>query len=63
MGNLTVLKMVVAIVGIVEIAVLVGMVFMVVEDRNIPGTFETIAVAGLTGLLGLLAPSREVAQN
>jgi hypothetical protein len=61
--NITVLKMVVAIVGLVEVVVLIGMVFLVVGGRNIPGTFETVAVAGLTGLLGLLAPSQAVAQN
>jgi hypothetical protein len=61
--NITVLKMVVAIVGLVEVVVLIGMVFLVVGGRNIPGTFETVAAAGLTGLLGLLAPSQAVAQN
>jgi CDP-diglyceride synthetase len=52
------LKMVAGIIGIVIIACVLGMIYLVVNDKAIPGTLETITVAGVTGLLGLLAPSR-----
>jgi hypothetical protein len=50
--------MVVVIIGLVVLVCVVGIVYLVTQDRSVPGTLETIVVAGVTGLLGLLAPSR-----
>lgn len=56
--NVPILKMVVAIVGIVIILSVVGIVYLVINDKAIPGTLETITVAGITGLLGLLTNTK-----
>lgn len=56
----SILSLVVAIIGIVIIICVCGVIYLVAQDRAIPGTLETVLVAGITGLLGLLAPSREV---
>lgn len=58
MKDTSILKIVVLIVGAVEILAMAGIVYLVGQDRPVPGTLETVSVAGLTGLLGLLAPSR-----
>lgn len=59
--NVSVLKMVVFIIGMVILTAMVGVIYLIAQERQVPGTLETIAVASLTGLLGLLAPSREAA--
>lgn len=55
---MNVLQMVVVIIGVVIIVCVMGIIYLVSQDRAIPGTLETITVAGVTGLLGLLAPSK-----
>lgn len=61
MKNVSILLVVVIGIVLIEILTVVGMIILVVQERQIPGTLETIAVAGLTGLLGVLAPSRAAA--
>lgn len=56
----SILSLVVIIVGLAVLLSVGGMIYLVGQDRAIPGTLETIVVAGITGLLGLLAPSRDV---
>lgn len=56
----SILSIVVIIVGLTILLCVGGMIYLVGQDRAIPGTLETITVAGITGLLGLLAPSRDV---
>lgn len=61
MNKVSVLLVVVIGIILIELITVAGMIVLVVQERAIPGTLETIAVAGLTGLLGVLAPSRTVA--
>lgn len=63
MNDISILKMVVIIVGLVEVLSMAGIIYLVSQQVAVPGTLETIAVAGLTGLLGLLAPSREATRT
>lgn len=56
--NLSILKIIVLGLVICVILAVVGMIYLVSQDRSIPQTLETIVIAGFTGLLGLLAPSR-----
>lgn len=58
MNNVSVLKLVVIIVGIVVLMCVGGMIYLVSQERAIPGTLETLSVAGITGLLGVLVPSK-----
>ena len=62
MTNISILKMVVVIVGLVMVLSLVGVVILLVVGKSVPDLFQIVIVSGLTGLLGLLAPSKE-AQN
>lgn len=62
MGDISILKMVVAVIGLVLVLTVIGIIYLVVNDKAIPGTLETLAVASVTGLLGLLAPSRAATQ-
>jgi hypothetical protein len=57
--NVSVLKMVVAIIGLTILSCIVGMIYLIVNDKSIPSTLETITALGVGGLLGLLAPSHE----
>lgn len=54
------LKLVAGIIGTVVILCVLGMIYLVVNDKAIPGTLETVTVAGVTGLLGLLVPAGRV---
>lgn len=58
--NLGLMKMVVGIIGAVIVICVLGMVYLVTQERQIPGTFETLVVSGFTGLLGLLVQSKNV---
>lgn len=60
MNRVSILMIVVIGIVLIELLTVSGMIWLVVQERAIPGTLETIAVAGLTGLLGVLAPSRAV---
>lgn len=61
MKDLSILKIVVVGLVILLIILSVGMVLMVLQGMSIPGTFETLTGMTVTGLLGLLAPSRVAA--
>lgn len=58
--NVSVLKMVVGILGAVLVVDAVGMVLLTLQDRGIPGVLENVMLMGIAGLLGLLAPSKDV---
>jgi hypothetical protein len=58
--NMSILKMVVMIIGMTILASIFGMIYLIVNDKAIPGTLETITALCVGGLLGLLAPSKEV---
>lgn len=57
--NISILKIVVLIIGIVLVIFSCGIVYLQANDKNIPDVMATIIVAGITGLLGLLAPSKD----
>lgn len=59
MKDLTILRMVVLIIGIILIMAVGGIIYLVSQERAIPSTLETIVALGIGGLLGLLAPSKE----
>lgn len=58
---MSILKMVVLIIGIAIILCIFGMIYLVVQEKPIPGTLETVVALGFGGLLGLLAPSKDAA--
>jgi hypothetical protein len=60
--NMSILKMVVVIIGVSVLACILGIVYLVLNDKSIPSTLETVTALGIGGLLGLLAPS-QAAQN
>lgn len=59
--NISILKIVVAIIGILLILMAVGVILLIALGKAVPSEFWTIIISGFTGLLGLLAPSKEVA--
>lgn len=61
MNNVSILKLVVVILGLILVIMSVGVVVLVVLSKAVPSEFWSIILAGFTGLLGLLAPSKEVA--
>ena len=61
MGNLSILKIVVMGLIMALLMVVAGMIYLLGQEQNIPGTLETLAGMIVTGLLGLLAPSRTAA--
>jgi hypothetical protein len=63
MKDLSILKIVVVGLVLLLIILAVGMILMVLQGMSIPGTFETLTGMTVTGLLGLLAPSRTAAQG
>lgn len=62
MKDTSVLKMVVMIIGLLLVISIVMIGWLVLNDKNVPDIFQIIAVSGITGLLGLLAPSKEATQ-
>lgn len=55
--NLSIIKMVVGIIGIVLVLCVIGIIYLVTQERAIPSTLETITALSVGGLLGLLAPT------
>lgn len=49
-------KTTVLILGAVLLVAVLGIIVLAALDQNIPDVLPTVAVADLTGLLGLLAP-------
>jgi hypothetical protein len=60
--NVSILKMVVVIVGILGLFSVGGIIALAATGQSVPDVLQNIAVGGLTGLLGLLAPSKEVSR-
>jgi hypothetical protein len=60
--NISILKMVVGIIGLLLVMMAAGVILLLMQGKNVPSEFWTIIVSGFTGLLGLLAPSKEVAR-
>lgn len=59
--NMSILKVVVFIVGGVMLLCSAGVILLIALDKDVPSQLWTIILSGFTGLLGLLAPSKEVA--
>lgn len=59
--NVSILKMVVLIIGLVLIISMLAIAWLVFNDKPVPDIFQIVAVSGITGLLGLLAPSKDAA--
>lgn len=58
--NISILRIVVIGLVLAVLLAVVGMIILAIQGDSIPGTLETVALAGFTGLLGLLAPSKPV---
>lgn len=54
----TPLRMVIAFIGAVLIACVVGIVVLSATDHGVPDVLQNVAVGALTGLVGVLVPSR-----
>jgi hypothetical protein len=63
MPNASVLKVVTLGLVLALIIELVGIVLIILNDKQVPGELWTLCVAEVTGLLGLLAPSKDAVQN
>lgn len=59
--NISILKMVVAIIGVMVILAICMVGLLVINNKPVPDIFQITIVSGFTGLLGLLAPSKEAA--
>lgn len=59
MNNTSILKMVVMIIGLLLVVSVLMIGWLVLNDKTVPDIFQIIAVSGITGLLGLLAPSKD----
>ena len=57
--NVSILKMVVLGIILVLLMFAGGIVYLVSNDKNVPEVMSTVVIAGITGLLGLLAPSKD----
>lgn len=62
MGNTSILKMVVMIIGAAVLLSIAGIIYLVVQERAVPDILAALALSGFTGLLGLLAPSKDVTE-
>lgn len=63
MNNLSVMRLVVMVIGLILVICAVGVIGLLWQSKAVPSEFWTIEVSGMTGLLGLLAPSREVTRS
>lgn len=61
--NVSILKMVVLIIGLLLLTSMIGITYLVVNDKTVPDIFQIVTVSGITGLLGLLAPSKDAVNN
>lgn len=52
-------RMTQSLVAVIGIIALLAIALLAVLERNIPEVLPTIAVASLTGLVGLLVPTRQ----
>jgi hypothetical protein len=57
----SILKIVTAGLVMALLVLVAGMIYLLGKNQPIPGTMETLSGMIVTGLLGLLAPSREAA--
>ena len=63
MGNLSILTIVVIGLVLALLVDFVGFVILSLQGNNIPGVMENGGLMIITGLLGLLAPSKTVTAN
>lgn len=61
--NISIMRLVVGIIGILLIVMAIGVILLIALGKPVPSEFWTVIVSGFTGLLGLLAPSREVTRS
>ena len=61
--NISIMRVVVIIIGLVLVIDAVGMVLLALNEKNMPGVMENAMLMGITGLLALLAPSREATRS
>lgn len=57
--NISILKMVVTVIGAMVILALCMVGLLIINDKPVPDIFQITIVSGFTGLLGLLAPSKD----
>lgn len=55
---MTHLKFVIGILGAVLLACVIGIIVLAANERTIPDVLQNIGVGALTGLVGVLVPSR-----
>lgn len=55
---MTHLKFVIGILGAVLLAAVVGIIMLASQEKAIPDVLQNIGVGALTGLVGVLVPSR-----
>lgn len=63
MRNLSILKIVVSGLVLALLLLVAGIIYLLGQGQGVPGTLETLSGMIVTGLLGLLAPSRTVTQG
>jgi hypothetical protein len=61
MKDMSILRMVAAGLILALLVILVGCFWLLVEEKTVPNEFWAVGFSIVTGLLGLLAPSRTAA--
>jgi hypothetical protein len=61
MKDLSILRMVAGGLIFVLLAIVVGVFLLLMQDKNVPNEVWAVGFSIVTGLLGLLAPSRTAA--
>lgn len=56
--SVTPLRMVIGFIGAVLLACVVGIVVLSATDHTVPDVLQNVAIGALTGLVGVLVPSR-----